>query len=162
MAEAEFPRVDIVRHWKMMNDHLVGLVDLIPADNFNWSPREGEWDFQMVLSHLNIARYFGPIIDGLDHGSLLSDAVREAQTKEGIKSQLARSWEVLAAFLADSKRLDAVYENPSADDANEPHIYDGHYIAYHRLAHDLHHRGTVIDYLGQLGVSLEANWIRPL
>ena len=28
-------------------------------------------------------------------------------------------------------------------------------VAYHRLAHDLHHRGAVLDYLGQLGISLE-------
>jgi uncharacterized damage-inducible protein DinB len=162
MADREYPRIDIVRHWRTTNNHLIGLVDLIPEDKYHWSPREGEWDFQMVLSHLNIARYFGPIIEGLDHGALLSEAVRGSQTKEGMKEELAKSWDVLAEFLADQRRLDAVYENTADDYANEPEKYDGHYIAYHRLAHDLHHRGTVIDYLGQLGVSLKGNWIRPL
>jgi hypothetical protein len=40
--------------------------------------------------------------------------------------------------------------------------YTGHYITYHRFAHDLHHRSTLIGYLSQLGVSLDGHRIRPL
>ncbi|MCH7617933.1 MAG: hypothetical protein J4O14_06860 [Chloroflexi bacterium] len=53
-------------------------------------------------------------------------------------------------------------DDERSSDQLEPEKYDGHYVAYHRLAHDLHHRGAVLDYLGQLGVSLEGLMIRPL
>lgn len=165
MVERAYARLDIARHWATMNDHLIELIDLIPDDKLGWSPREGEWDFQRILQHLVLARYHGPIMDGLDEGATLSAAVAGTQTKEGIKDQLGRSWEILAEFISDKVRLDAEYE-PHGYDAGyyqlEPEKYDGHYVAYHRLAHDLHHRGTVLDYLGQLGISLDGLMIRPL
>ncbi len=167
MTESVYPRLDIVRHWATMNDHLIQLVDLIPDDKLTWSPREGEWDFQRILQHLILARFHGPILDGLDEGAELSGAIAGTQTKDGIKEQLGYSWEVVAEFLADAKRLDAEYESHALGyDPGyyqlEPEEYDGHYVAYHRLAHDLHHRGTVLDYLAQLGVDLDGLMIRPL
>ena len=167
MVERDYARLDMARHWATRNDHLIELVDLIPDDKLQWSPREGEWGFRRVLQHLVMARYHGPIMDGRDEGAELSAAVAGTQTREGIKEQLRHSWEVVAAFLSDAERLDAEYE-PHALGYDpgyyqlEPEKYDGHYVAYHRLAHDLHHRGTVLDYLSQLGVSLEGLMIRPL
>ena len=162
MADTAYARLDITRHWATMNDHLIDLIDLIPDDKLGWSPREGEWPFQTILQHLIIARYFGPIMDGRDDGVELSGAIAGTQTKDGIKEQLRHSWEILAEFLSDAERLDADYDPQPSEFEAEPETNDGHYIAYHRLAHDLHHRGTVIDYLGQLGISLEGLKIRPL
>ena len=162
MAEDVYPRLAIVRHWSTMNDHLIELVDLIPDEKLDWSPREGEWGLRLVLQHLILARYHGPIMDGHDDGAEMSAAVADTRTKEGIKKQLRHSWGILAEFLSDAKRLDAQCEpNARGFYQLEPEIYDGHYVAYHRLAHDLHHRSTVLDYLGQLGISLEG-LIRPL
>ena len=163
MSERAYPRLDIVRHWSTMNDHLIELVDLIPDDKLEWSLREGEWGFQRVLQHLVLARCHGPIMDGRDEGAELSAAVAGTQTKDGIKGQLRHSWEIVAEFLSDGKRLDAEYEPPAPGEYQlEPATYDGHYVAYLVLAHDLHHRGTVLDYLGQLGISLDGLMIRPL
>jgi len=50
----------------------------------------------------------------------------------------------------------------NAPDYEEPVVYDGHYLAYHRMAHDLHHRSTIIGHLGRLGISLEGHRVRPL
>ncbi len=163
MTERAYARLDIARHWATMNDHLIDLVDLIPDEKLEWSPREGEWGFQRVLQHLILARYHGPIMDGRDEGATISAAVAGTQTKEGIKEQLRHSWEIVAEFLSNGERLDAEYEpHVLGEYQREPERYDGHYVAYHRLAHDLHHRGTVLDYLGQLGISLEGLMIRPL
>jgi uncharacterized damage-inducible protein DinB len=162
MTERAYPRLDIVRHWATMNDHLIDLVDLIPDDKLEWSPREGEWGFQTILQHIVLARYHGPIMDGRDEGAEMSAAVAGTRTRDGIKEQLRHSWEIVEGFLLDGERLDAECEpNALGFYQREPEKYDGHYVAYHRLAHDLHHRSTVLDYLGQLGISLEG-LIRPL
>ncbi|HEY5639012.1 MAG TPA: DinB family protein [Dehalococcoidia bacterium] len=163
MAEKAYPRLGITRHWSTMNDHLIDLVGLIPDDKFEWSPREGEWSFKSVLQHLILARFHGPIMDGRDHGAEMSAAIAGMQTKDGVKEQLRHSWTLVSEFLSDQARLDAEYDPHAIGDYDrEPHTYDGHYVAYHRLAHDLHHRGTVLDYLGLLGISLDGLMIRPL
>jgi hypothetical protein len=94
---------------------------------------------------------------------------------------------MLARYLSDEAKLDAVYEVPADNSStgdrpalpllgsverakagmdlgyvDQPEQYTGHYIAYHRFAHDLHHRSTLIDYLSQLGMSLDGHRIRPL
>jgi len=82
------------------------------------------------------------------------------KTKEGLKQELRASWEMLARFLSDPAKLDATYNPYGPVDlryVDEPEAYTGHYIAYHRFAHDLHHRSTIIGYLAQLGVSLAAS-----
>ncbi len=163
MSEGAYARLDIAWHWATMNDRLIELVDLIPDDKFGWSPREGEWGFQQVLQHLILARYHGPIMDGRDDGVEMSGAIAGTQTKEGVKEQLRHSWGLVAEFLSDGQRLDAEFDPHALGEyQREPTKYDGHYVAYHRLAHDLHHRGTVLDYLGQLGISLDGLMVRPL
>lgn len=86
------------------------------------------------------------------------------KTKDGIKQELRASWEMVERFLSDPAKLDATYDNTSTDDfyKRDPEDYTGHYIAYHRFAHDLHHRSTIIGYLAELGVPLDGHRIRPL
>ncbi len=93
---------------------------------------------------------------------------------------------MLARFLRDPAKLDAVYDDGGTPSpagpppspllgsveraqagmdlgyVDQPDRYSGHYIAYHRFAHDLHHRSTLIGYLSQLGVTLDGRRIRPL
>jgi hypothetical protein len=59
--------------------------------------------------------------------------IREAQTKDGIKRHLALSWEAVAGFVSDPEKLAGRYDD-------EGTTVTGHWIAYHLLEHDLHHR----------------------
>lgn len=148
-----------------MNENLIELVDLIPDDKLDWSPNAGEWSFQLILTHIILARYHGPIMTAYD-AARMPTVPLATKTKDGIKEQLRTSWGMLDNFLAEPDKLDATYEPMGGGPLNyytgEPDSYDGHYVAYHRFAHDLHHRSTIIGYLGELGVPLDGRRIRPL
>ena len=93
----------------------------------------------------------------------VSEIVATVGTKAGLQKALATSWELIARFVSDPAKLNAVYGPPGNDPMYlDPEIYDGHYVAYHRFAHDLHHRSTIIGYLSDLGVSLDGRRVRPL
>ncbi|MGH2632225.1 MAG: hypothetical protein ACRDG3_02340 [Tepidiformaceae bacterium] len=180
-----FARLDFAPGWQATSDNVVELAGLFDDEQLDWVPRAGEWPARVILFHLVSARYHGPIAspgDVAHMGSIWANC----HTREGIEQELRVSWEMLARFLCDEDRLDAVY--PGGDVASpsgpppppllgsveramagmdlgygdQPEHYTGHYIAYHRFAHDLHHRSTLIDYLSQLGVSLDGHRIRPL
>lgn len=148
-----------------MNENLIELVDLIPEDKLDWSPNPSEWSFQLILTHVILARYHGPIMTADDMAHLPTVPIT-AKTKDGIKEELRTSWQMLSHFLADPAKLDGTYEPMGGGPRNyytsEPDSYNGHYVAYHRFAHDLHHRSTIIGYLRELGISLDGRRIRPL
>ena len=50
-------------------------------------------------------------------------------------------------FLGDTSKLDASYE----DDPAYPPV-SGHWIAFHLLEHDIHHRADIFHYLALLGI----------
>jgi uncharacterized damage-inducible protein DinB len=52
----------------------------------------------------------------------------------------------LEAFLHDAEKLDATYHNDRGETAT------GHWIAFHLLEHDLHHRADIFHYLALLGI----------
>ena len=185
---ASFARLDFAPGWQTTNENLIELVDLFTDETIDWTPREGEWSARLILSHIIGARYNGPIPTSQDiahyqDGSLYANC----RTREGIKQEFRISWEMLAHFLSDEAKLDAVYKVPANSESggdrrappllgsverakagmdlgyvDQPEQYTGHYIAYHRFAHDLHHRSTLIGYMSQLGVSLDGRRIRPL
>ena len=159
-----YQRLNVAPYWEMNNDNLIELVDLIPEDKLDWSPGPGEWSTRVIVTHIILARYHNPIVPGRD-AAQLSDVVMDCRTKEGLKRHLRSSWGMVAAFLSDAAQLDAVHEpltGGPAPEYTEPDVYDGHYIAYHRMAHDLHHRSTIIGHMNQLGISLEGHRVRPL
>ena len=39
MSQQQFPSLDITAHWARLNDELVALVDYVPEDQIEWSPR---------------------------------------------------------------------------------------------------------------------------
>ncbi len=156
------PRLDWTPHWRWMNENLIELVDLFAAGKLGWTPREGEWPAQLIFAHLVLARYHGPIPAPPDL-SRIGQVPINCKSASGIKEELRASWEMLERFLSDAARLDAEY--PRVGDEyyrDDPARNDGHYIAYHRFAHDLHHRSTLIGYLAQLGVPLDGHRVRPL
>lgn len=54
---SETPRLEWTPHWRMMNDNLIELVDLIPDDQLSWIPREGEWAAPTIFAHIALARH---------------------------------------------------------------------------------------------------------
>jgi uncharacterized damage-inducible protein DinB len=158
-----YARLNFGPYWEMNNANLIELIDLVPDDKLDWSPSPEEWGIKRIALHIILARYHYPIAPNLD-GAEMQKIVLDCQTKEGLKEHLASSWQMVAALLADEEKLDALQTplTANAPDYNEPEVYDGHYVAYHRMAHDLHHRSTIIGYLGQLGISLEGHRVRPL
>ncbi len=144
---AAYASLDIVPYWGRMNDTIIQLVDVIPDDKLNWSPKPELWNFKGILIHISGGRH-GWLNDVRD-GAQSPDVIREAQTKEGIKRHLQLSWERLARFLSNAEQLAATYEESRPDIVRS---YSGHWIAFHLLEHDIHHRADIFHYLALLGI----------
>ncbi len=161
MAEPTYPPLQITKHWADLTDHLIEIVEAIPEDKLNWSPSPELWNFKGILFHIMGARH-GWLADTIRDGEGMPDYIHLGQTKEGLKEQLRLSWERMARFLSDPKKLDAVYEPPSGPAPIPPYdrtyldppVFNGYWIAYHRMVHDIQHRGDILGYLEQLGIEL--------
>ncbi len=158
-----YPRLNFTPHWKVMNENLIELIDLVPEEKLDWSPAPTEWSIRLITTHIILARPHH-ISAPEQAAAAVGEAVADCRTKDGLKRQLQRSWDVVEVFLSDPAKLDAVNGPPPGAEPEyiDPEVYDGHYVAYHRMAHDLHHRSTIIGYLGQLGISLDGHRVRPL
>jgi uncharacterized damage-inducible protein DinB len=142
MSNDNFARLDIVPTWARFNEDLIRLVDYVPVDKLNWSPKPELWNFRGILVHIGFARdqWLGNVVkDGVEGRSAFP------RTKEEIAQALRRTWQRVEPFLRDEKRLDATYETDRG-------AISGHWIAYHLLEHDIHHRADVFHYLALLGI----------
>jgi uncharacterized damage-inducible protein DinB len=159
----KYARLNFGPYWQMTNENLIELIDLVPDEELEWSPAPEEWTIKRIALHIILARYHYPI-EPQEGGPGIQEVVLECQTKEGLKKHFGISWEMVARLISDESKLDARQEplTANAPEYNEPEVYDGHYVAYHRMAHDLHHRSTIIGYMGQLGISLDGHRVRPL
>jgi uncharacterized damage-inducible protein DinB len=81
------------------------------------------------------------IKDGIDAPNVLTTV----RTKPEFQQALRRTWERLEAFLLDQAKLDATYTTPWETTT-------GHWIAFHALEHDIHHRADIFHYLALLGI----------
>jgi uncharacterized damage-inducible protein DinB len=136
--------LDIVPVWSRLNDGLIKLVDYIPDDKMNWSPKPELWNFRGILLHIASARdiWMGTTVkDGVD----APDVWRTVRSKDEIKEAFRRTRERLEPFLRDEGRLEATYDD-------DPEPVSGHWIAYHLLEHDIHHRADIFHYLALLGI----------
>ena len=148
MSETTFPRVDVTAQWGRLNDSIVALVGIIPDDKLDWSPREELWNFRGILAHTVMTRdsWLG---GGVQDGGP-AYALPEGQlSKSVIESELRRSWKRVERFLGDGGKLDAVYTRERGD---EKESFAGHWIAFHLLEHDIHHRADIFHYLALLGI----------
>ena len=144
MAESQFARLDIVPTWARFNDDLIRLVEYVPDDKINWSPKPELWNFRGILLHIASARdnwLQRDVQDGID----APDVWQTARSKAEIQQAYRRTWDRLQAFLRDEKRLNATY-------AGDRGPLSGHWIAFHLLEHDIHHRADVFHYLALLGI----------
>jgi uncharacterized damage-inducible protein DinB len=145
-----YARLDLAETWARFNEELIKLVDVIPDDRLNWSPQPELWNFRGILLHLADARdnWLG---HGVGDGVEWTAVWHNVRSKAQIQDAYRRTWERLSAFLSNQAQLDASYNTNDPGEPEEHH--SGHWIAFHLLEHDIHHRADVFHYLALLGVS---------
>jgi uncharacterized damage-inducible protein DinB len=145
----DFQRIDIAPVWGRLNDELIRLVDYVPDDKINWSPKAGLWNFRGILLHIPATRDSW-LEHGIRDGITAPNVWQTVREKHEIKDALARTWDRTARFLSNGAMLDAEYET---QDPGEPvDMKSGHWIAYHLLEHDIHHRADILHYLAMLDI----------
>jgi uncharacterized damage-inducible protein DinB len=144
-----YPPLDITAHWSRLNDGLVQLVEYVPDEKLNWSPKPDLWNFKGIFIHICVARHNWMSRDIKD-GKQSPNVIVEAQTKEGIRKHLGLSWQRLEGLLSNETRLAATFESDHEDGSHQ--VYCGHWIAFHGLEHDIHHRADIFHYLALLGI----------
>ena len=145
---ATYRKLDFAAQWGRLNDTILALVDVIPADKVEWSPREDLWNFRGILAHLASTRHSW-LESAVQDGESTPDVYGSFGTQDAAKEQLELSWARVERFLSDQANLDKVYEG---ERRGERYSYSGHWIAFHLLEHDLHHRSDIFHYLGLLEI----------
>ena len=148
MTAQTLPRLDFTAQWGRLNDTLIGLIDVIPEDKMDWSPREDLMDLRHILAHVCFSRH-GWMGNTISQKISPEDMWQQVQTSDGLKEQLRRSWARVERFLSDGANLDRDFEGELD---GESYSYNGHWIAFHLLEHDVHHRADVFHYLALLEV----------
>ncbi len=143
MTELQYAKLDIAAQWGRLNGSIIALVDYIPEDKLDWSPREDLWNFRGILIHIAGSRdyWMGHIVKD---GDPAKSAYETARSRDEIKLELGRTWERVQRFLAQSARLAEKYQ----EDAE----VSGHWVAFHLLEHDIHHRADIFHYLALLEI----------
>ena len=159
-AATNFVPIELGAYWADLNEHLCELIELVPLERLSDAP-EGEWSVREVAVH---------IVSGRDHW-LANSLGRErgaqpgdAATPSELRDALQASWARMASFLADAEALGAKYAPPAGDTQYvDPEEFTGHYVAFHRLAHDVHHRAQLLDRIRALRIQVpESIRRRPL
>ena len=149
MSSAAHPPIEVTPIWARLNDELIRLVDYIPDDKLEWSPKPELWNLRGILLHVCMARH-NWLGNTIKDGEQPPDVLRDGQTREGMKEQLSLSWQRLGHFLSDAAKVSAEYTG--LDPRGQPYRLSGHWIAYHLLEHDIHHRADIFHYLALLGI----------
>jgi uncharacterized damage-inducible protein DinB len=141
-----FPALQITAHWQEVQDQVLHILDLIPDEKLNWTPKADLWNARGILIHIADARdqwLTRDVKDGDEYPNIWTTA----RTKDDIKRELERSFQRMQRFLANQGQLDATYVND-----HDGRSYDGHWIAFHLLEHDIHHRAELLQRLALLGI----------
>ena len=149
MSMTTYPRLDITPVWGDLNESMIRLVDYVPEDKINWSPKRELWNFRGILLHIASTRDNWMTFDVKD-GEESPDVWRTARSRGEIQAAFERTWQRVARFLSDPVKLDATYN--TRDTGEQPEYRPGHWVAYHLLEHDIHHRADIFHYLALLGI----------
>jgi uncharacterized damage-inducible protein DinB len=139
--------LDIAPHWRSVNEDLLRIVDLYPDDRLNWSPKPELWKARGILFHICFGRDGWLFRNVRDGGRDPADIMTTTRTKDDFKRELTRTFDRLQRFLANQQQLDATYRHDGDDST-----FDGHWLAFHLLEHDIHHRAELLQRLALLGV----------
>ena len=151
MSSQTFAPLDITPMWSRVNDELIELVDLVPDDKLDSSPKPELWNFKGILLHVCLGRHLMMEFVVKD-GEQSPNVLVEGQTKEGLKEQLPRSWTRMEGFLSDAGLLAREYE---ALILGESGLLTGHALAFGQREHDIHHRADILHYMRELGLAHE-------
>lgn len=141
-------RLDIVPMWGRLNDMLAELVEYVPDDRMDWSPKPELWSFRHILQHIAEAREQW-MVRGINDGAPNIDVYANVHSKSEIRDALRQTWQRIERVFTDQSRLDATYRDRWWAEAP---LRDGHWYAFHLLEHDVHHRADLLLYLALLGI----------
>jgi uncharacterized damage-inducible protein DinB len=139
-----FPGIKVTPIWSRLNDGLIELVERVPNDKMDWTPKAGLWSFRDILLHLPSGRdvwLSRDVKDGIETPDL-----NTVRNNVEIQGAYHRTWERLQPFLMDVNKLDATYPTRRGSKS-------GHWIAFHLLEHEIHHRSEILHYLAMLDIS---------
>ena len=145
MSEMTFPKLDITPYWDSVQENLLQIVDLLPEDKLNWTPQADLWNSKGILIHVSDARNNWMTRDVQD-GEAYENIWTTTRTKDDLKRELVRSYERMRRFLANQSQLDQGHTSEWREQFN------GHWIAFHLLEHDIHHRAELMQRLALLGI----------
>lgn len=148
MANKPTTAIDVLEYWPRLNEQLVQLIDYIPDDKMNWSPKPELWNFRGILLHICTGRH-GWLGGQIHDGETTPDVIRAGQTRDGLKQELRASWQRLERFLCEPANLSRTYEMQYI---GERQPLTGNWLAYHLLEHDIHHRADIFCYLALLDI----------
>jgi uncharacterized damage-inducible protein DinB len=151
MSDSNLPRVDILPHWATVHEHLLHIVDIIPEDKLNWTPKAELWNSRGILIHVADARdgWMGGESHGVVDGGGHPNIWLTARTKADIRREMERTFERVMRFMRDPQKLDGSYIARWED---QQETNSGHYIAFHLLEHDIHHRAELLQRLAMMGI----------
>ena len=149
-AEA-FPPLAISRYWQSVQDHLLRIVEIVPDDKFDWTPKGDLWNFRGILIHIADARdgWLAAGTHGVQDGEPYPNIWLTARTRDDLRRALVRTFARVQRFLHNQAQLDGSY---SEEWDGQVHTRDGHYIAFHLLEHDIHHRAELLQRLALLDI----------
>jgi uncharacterized damage-inducible protein DinB len=131
-----------------VQEHLLRIVELTPDDKLNWTPREELWNSRGILIQVCDARDRW-LAERVGDGEPYPNVWLTARSKDDLRRELERTFARLQRFLANQAQLDATYTEVWQGETN---TYDGHWVAFHLLEHDIHHRAELLQRLALLGI----------
>jgi uncharacterized damage-inducible protein DinB len=139
--------LDIAQYWRAVQGDLLRIVDIYPDRTLSWTPKESLWNSRGILVHVSDARDRWLTRDVQD-GEPYPNIWTTTRTKDDLKRELVRTFARLERFLANQAQLDRTY----ADERDAARTYTGHWIAFHLLEHDIHHRAELLQRLALLDI----------
>jgi len=152
MVDQTFPALRISPYWDSVQEHLLRIIDLVPEERWNWSPKQDLWNFRGILLHVADARdgWLADGSHGVQDGEPYPNIWLTTRTPDDLRREMVRTYERLGRFLRNQSQLDAVYTD---EWGGETLVRDGHWIAFHLLEHDIHHRAELLQRLALLDVA---------
>ena len=147
---SDYPAIDLTPYWASLNDDLITIVDAVPDDKLNWTPKPELWNFRGILLHIAGARD-GWLGNEIADGDTAKSVYETTRSKPDIQREYRRTWQRLERFLRDAEKLDATYHFRDDNGTESGDTTTGHWIAFHLLEHDIHHRSDLLHYLALLG-----------
>ncbi len=99
--DLEFEPLKISQYWQSVQNDLLRIVDLVPDEKLNWTPKPELWNSRGILIHASDARDSWLTRDVQD-GNPYPNIWTTAKTKEDLKRELTRTFARLERFLVES------------------------------------------------------------